>query len=440
MRPIIDIAKTQNYQGLDGGLYPDGTNTPPAQHDAEGRARAASIQPIGGKVVLMAIGLSNSKQEWCGVGSADSLPCNPWTFMGQSNASSAVDHDALVIVNGAAASQETETWDEVTDDNYARIAKTWLTPLGLTPSQVQVVQMLEMTGPVFDGTTPEPTTPRLPAANADAYQLVAQYGDIARTLKKVYPSLSMIFVSPRAYGGFGTGADGNSNPEPYAFETGFATKLFVEAQIRQCPTSACNGPVDPLAGDLSYASGAAPWITWGAYLWAEGAEPNSEGLFYVPADFQASGQHPTQAGETVIASKLLDFYLGSPYATPWFAGEGGGPSCSVDHTCLRSTDLRLRARGETEISASARVTVRSDSGLAIADATVAATWTLPDGSQESASAETNTQGIATLQTGGPAGTYTITITDIVKAGYTFDPIGSVLTDSVTRTGQPARPK
>src|SRR6185503_2452985 len=110
----------------------------------------------------------------------------------------------------------------------------------------------------------------LEGSDADAYYLVAQYGAIARTLKKVYPNLSMIFVSPRSYGGYGTSADGNANPEPYAYETGWAVKLLVEAQLRQCPTPECKGPVDARAGDLGYADGTAPWLAWGAYLWADG--------------------------------------------------------------------------------------------------------------------------------------------------------------------------
>jgi hypothetical protein len=321
-RPIIDMTMFEWYQGFRGGLYENGSNQPPAAHDAEGLARAAGLQPIDGKVVFLAIGLSNSDQELCGRTTAAQLPCDSWTFMGQAASSGAVDHQSLVIVNGASGAQTAETWDEPTDANYARIEKDWLAPLGLTPSQVQVVLMLEMAHRVVDRTSLERATPRLPESNADAFRLVAQYGATARALKSVYPNLKILFVSPRSYGGYGTSADGNANPEPYAYETGWATKFFIRAQTRQCPTSACAGSVDLSTGDLSYADGTAPWITWGAYLWAHGTTANSEGLFYLPEDYDPDGQHPTQSGETKIGGKLLDFFLDSPYSRPWFAADG----------------------------------------------------------------------------------------------------------------------
>jgi hypothetical protein len=427
--PIIDMGKFQTYQGLKGGRYPDVSNVPPPNHDAEGTARAAAIGPIGGKVVLLAVGLSNSEQEWCGRIKAQDLPCNPWTFMGQADASPAVDHGSLVIVNGALSAQTTETWDEPTDQNYGRIEREWLTPLGLTPEQVQVVEMLEMTGPVFDGTSPDPATPRLPAADANAYYLVSQYGAIARTLKQVYPNLQMIFISPRSYGGYGTSAQGNANPEPYAYETGFATKLFIEAQLTQCPTTACNGPVDPRAGNLSYASGAAPWITWGAYLWANGSHANSEGLFYVPSDYQAdTGQHPTTAGENKIGAKLLDFFLNSPYAIPWFTSSEAPPSCAANHSCLRS-DIALQSFGR---SVTATVTVVNDLGNPVADVGVTATWTLPDGIQVSQSGTTSGLGVVRLYVSGPPGVYTFQVTSLTKTGFSFDRDNSILQETIRR--------
>jgi len=427
------MTPTERYEGLQGGRYPGGANVPPASHDAEGLARAAAIHPIDGMIVFLAVGLSNSDQEWCGRVASKFLPCNAWTFMGQAAASPAVNHDDLVIVNGALAAQETETWDEPTDPNYPRIEENWLTPLGLTPSQVQVVEMLEMTGPVFDGTTHDPATPRLPAADADAYYLVSQYGAIARTLKQIYPSLSMIFISPRSYGGYGTSADDNSNPETYAYETGFAAKLFLQAQITQCPTSACNGPIDARAGDLSYANGTAPWITWGAYLWANASRPNGEGLFYVRTDYQEdTGQHPTTQGETKIGGKLLDFFLSSPYATPWFAS-GASASCADSHTCLISDKITLRTRGRMVIDATGTVTVENDQGTPVPGATVFGTWSLPDGTQQAGTAVTDAIGEATLEVSGPPdGTYTFQVTDIQKTGWSFDAADSVLTKSIRR--------
>ncbi|MFN2421966.1 MAG: hypothetical protein ABR527_11450 [Gemmatimonadota bacterium] len=58
--------------------------------------------------------------------------------------------------------------------------------------------------------------------------------------------------------------------EPWAYESGFALKWVIEAQIEQMRT----GAVDPIAGDLSPA--VAPIIIQGPYLWADGEIPRSD--------------------------------------------------------------------------------------------------------------------------------------------------------------------
>jgi hypothetical protein len=78
-----------------------------------------------------------------------------------------------------------------------------------------------------------------------------------------------------------------------------------------------NGTVDPIAGDMSYSDGQAVWSAWGTYLWADGAIARSDGLQWLPTDFQADGTHPNVSGATKVVDLLLNFYLASPY-TPWF--------------------------------------------------------------------------------------------------------------------------
>ena len=63
------------------------------------------------------------------------------------------------------------------------------------------------------------------------------------------------------------------NPEPYAYESGFAVKWIVQAQIDQMVDHTIH---DDRAGDLDYHD-SKPWIGWGPYLWADGATPRSDG-------------------------------------------------------------------------------------------------------------------------------------------------------------------
>ena len=75
--------------------------------------------------------------------------------------------------------------------------------------------------------------------------------------------------------------------------------------------------VDVRAGDLNY-SGAAPWIAWGPYLWADGVNPRSDGLFWSRGDFLGDGVHLTAVGIIKSADMLLAFFKTSPQARCWF--------------------------------------------------------------------------------------------------------------------------
>jgi hypothetical protein len=253
LTPLNDLSGGFYLNQFQGGLYQDGSNDMPAAHAAEGTARASAIQPrnaLGeldstGKYVLVSIGMSNTTQEFCGANQASA--CRAWTFMGQAAVHPDVDQASLSVVNGAAGGKSAAFWDSPTDPDYNRVLTDWLTPNGLSEKQVQAAWVKVA--------NPGPTV-SLPNANADAYRLVEQMGDIARSLKVRYPNLQQVFFSSRIYAGYATTP---LNPEPYAYEPGFAVKWLIEAQINQMN----GGGIDPLAGDLDYASGTAPWIAWG---------------------------------------------------------------------------------------------------------------------------------------------------------------------------------
>ncbi|MHC4445549.1 MAG: hypothetical protein ACYTF1_13285 [Planctomycetota bacterium] len=305
--PIDDLG-TGFYLGqFQGGLYPNGLNTPPATHQTEGLVRAQNIQPLdtdgnpnpGGKYVLLSIGMSNTTQEFCSYNSND--PCDPWTFMGQAAVHPNVNHDTLVIINGARGGQAASVWESPSASNYDRILNTHLTPKGLTEAQVQIVWVKNANpGPDFS----------LPNANADAYDLIGRLANCARAVKVRYPNVQIVFFSNRIYAGY---ADSGLNPEPYAYETAFTCKWLIEAQINQMDGQ----PIDPRAGDLDYNT-IAPWLAWGPNLWADGIIPRSDGLTWVCSDFQSDGTHPAQSGEEKVGTMLLNFMLNSPFASPWF--------------------------------------------------------------------------------------------------------------------------
>jgi len=311
--PISDMKPLEAYIGFSGGLYPDVSNLPPPAHDVAGLEHASRIEPLdtagnpnpAGKYVLMSLGMSNTTQEFCKPKADDDTPCNTWTFMGQAAADPAVNTASLVIVNGALGGQSAPTWAPPFFQNYDRIRDEVLEPMGLSEQQVQAVWIKVA--------NPAPTV-ALPDPAADAYVLEAEMGEIIRTLKMRYPNVQQVFLSSRIYAGY---AASTLNPEPYAYESGFAVKWLVEAQIEQVAT----GATDPVAGDLDYQAGL-PWLGWGPYLWANGTTPRSDGLVWVEADFEGDGTHPGRTAEEKVGSMLLDFFKNAPYTRCWFVKDG----------------------------------------------------------------------------------------------------------------------
>ncbi len=313
--PLTELG-TNTYLGFPGGLYAGSGAVPPTRHDSVGRARARMVQPLdaagnpdpSGKIVLLSVGMSNTTQEFCS--QSGRLPCDAWTFMGQAAADPAVNSATLVLANGARGGQAAATWDASTDVNYDRVRDSVLAPLGLTERQVQVVWVKQA--------NPGPTV-SLPSPMADAYRLEVSLAAIVRVIRIRYPKVQQVFLSSRIYGGYATTT---LNPEPYAYESGFAVKWLVEAQSRQMQPG---GPADSLAGDLNYDT-TAPWLAWGPYVWADGMNPrDTDGLTWSPGDFAGDGTHPSQSGEQKVGGLLLWFFKTSPYTTCWFVNGGSCP-------------------------------------------------------------------------------------------------------------------
>ena len=101
-------------------------------------------------------------------------------------------------------------------------------------------------------------------------------------------------------------------------------------------------------------------------------------------------------------------------------------------TLLRSTAITLTAalRGR-KATVTAEVIVRDGNGATVPGALVYATWTLPNGTTQAQVVGSDRKGKYKLSTSGDRGTYTLTVTNIVKSGYTFDAANSVLSKSIT---------
>jgi hypothetical protein len=131
-------------------------------------------------------------------------------------------------------------------------------------------------------------------------------GAVVRILKARCPNLKLVFFTSRIYAGYATTT---LNPEPYAYESGFAVKWLIEEQL--AGVDSLN--FDPAAGPV-----VAPWLAWGPYLWADGTRGRADGLTWPCSSFAADGTHPGPAAREVVADSLLAFFRSDPAATPWF--------------------------------------------------------------------------------------------------------------------------
>jgi hypothetical protein len=311
--PLNEYNPGQLYLGVFPGFLYDNSNVPPSDHDADGRIAAARVQPLDraghpspqGKIVIVGIGMSNWTIELCAGGASRGV-CAPESFISKVSTSPLVNKRSLVIVDCAIPRQVAKTWLDDSYFNYTACRKT-LESLGLAEAQVQVV--------LYKDANPNPKrslTSNTLCSNdfrTDACVYERYLGQTARFLKKRYRNIQQMFLQSRIYAGYA--AAGSLNPEPFAYEYGFATKWFVHAQIAQIRS----GIMDPVAGDLRL--DVAPWIGWGPYFWGSGNIPRQDGLTWIPSDYGSDLTHPAANGANKVAQLMLQFYLNSPYS-PWF--------------------------------------------------------------------------------------------------------------------------
>lgn len=300
--PLNDLG-AGTHMGAQGGLYPGGANQRPAAHQAAGLAQAAQVvprdaagnpDPLGGEIVLLSIGMSNSSNHWA-------------RFMPISNADPE-RNPQLTLVQGAQGGQPA---NEIVDpnDDYWTFLDDALANAGVTHAQVQVLWMLQAhSGP----NDPFPT---------DAELLRDDLRVIVQLLRDRFPNARLCYLNSRIYAGYATTT---LNPEPHAYQQGFSNKWLIQEQIAGAPAlefDPANGPVE------------APWLSWGVYSWADGLVPRSDGLTWECSDFQNDGTHPSPQGSTKVANALHAFLKSDPVAQSWYV-DAGGPTDPITPYCF----------------------------------------------------------------------------------------------------------
>lgn len=285
MVPLPDLTGT--YQGEDGGLYGGGKNEPPPAQAAAATAALAQVQPLdaegkpspAGKIVLLSVGMSNTTME-------------SQAFI-RLAASAKGPH--VVIVDGAQGGQTASAIAKA-EAKYWAVSDERVKAAGATPAQVQVAWLKEANAGPSGG---------FPAA---ARQLSEDLAKDVQVAKARYPNLRVIYLSNRIYAGY---ARSQLNPEPYAYESAFAVRWLIQAQLKG--DAALN--FDPTKGEVK-----APVLLWGPYLWADGQKGRRAGdLVWTPDDFGPDGTHPSEAGRKKVAELLLKFFKEDALARGWFS-------------------------------------------------------------------------------------------------------------------------
>ena len=282
------------YQGQQVSLYPAG-NLRPAAFDALGQRQAVTIGPRNlagapdpnGKIVLLSVGMSNATQEFTAfipLAAADAQR-NPKV--------QPVDGAISGVTAAAIAGQPNQYWPQV----QAR-----LTAANASAAQVQAIWLKEADA-----------SPTL-AFPKDATTMQSELETIVLQARGQFPNLKIIYFSSRIYAGYATTA---LNPEPYAYQTGFAMKWLIAQQINGAP-------------ELDVASGAAPWLAWGPYLWTDGLTPRIDGLTWACSELQSDGTHPSTTGQAKVARMLLDFFHSDSTARPWYLAPATAAAPVVD--------------------------------------------------------------------------------------------------------------
>lgn len=134
--------------------------------------------------------------------------------------------------------------------------------------------------------------------------------DIEETLQVMhdkFPNLRVTYLSSRTYAGYATSP---LNPEPHAYESGFAVKWVIADQLAGKPG---------MNYDAAKGAVRVPWVEWGPYVWADGVKGNKAGLIYLKEDYgDADGTHPSPSGRMKVATRLMEFMKGDETSKGWF--------------------------------------------------------------------------------------------------------------------------
>jgi hypothetical protein len=315
--PPLNELGTGTFMGEMGGLYPNGSNTMPADFYNDALLMATAVQPLDqsgepdekGKIGLVAIGASTVAMFGKALGELiyDVPGIDP----------------AIVYVNGGIGGQDLNKirdplaryWVEV--DSRVKMA-------GLTNEQVQVVWMQE-----------DDLRNQSSAFPDRAEMLANEFVYAAQQLKIRYPNLKLLYFTGRHTTAYMPADAKDKHKEPRAYLNGWATKWLIEAQIEGIP-------------ELTYKGEDAkvPLLLWGPYFWTQGEKPRQDGYTFTQDMVSADGVHPNAEGEVKVANDIIRFWRQDPVSAVWLTNSKEVPLVAEE----TKSPFQLQLNGQTVAS------------------------------------------------------------------------------------------
>jgi len=253
---------TDTYLGVVGGLYPNGSNNVPNGYADDAFLALQNDDDIH----VLCLGMSNMKST-----------CE--NFINKAAGETAVANN-VTIHNGGRPGRAQQAWGGGVSDLYTNLKRA-----GVSVPEVDVVIYFNAWG--------------YPSGDFQSHY-DEMYGSLTETManiNSVYPNLKLIYVTSREYA---PPWAASLNPNPYAYEEGFAFRDIVTGRIN---------------GNLSGVP-----ILWGAYQY----DPSWPDSYFKASD----GVHLSSAGLDVAGQLWLDFYL----TQSWFVD--GNPSPTATPTAV----------------------------------------------------------------------------------------------------------
>lgn len=286
-KPATALVPLTEVTGENGGLYGNGRNEPPEAWQVIARKETARIVPLDesgkpspdGKIVLLAIGMSNTTYEYADFQAA----------MKRDKEKS----PNVVLVDAAQSGKGAVEWTDADSEKIWSRATRQVKDAGAANPQVQAVWLKQA------------IKVPLPDSRENAKVLQGHLQTIVTRAKSQFPNLRVVYLSSRTYGGYSA-----KHGEPESYDTAFAVRGLIQDQM----AGKAELNFDERQGKVK-----APLLLWGPYLWANGETPRaSDKLVWQRSDFIADGTHPSASGRAKVVDQLTRFCKTDPLAKTWF--------------------------------------------------------------------------------------------------------------------------